>query len=54
MPEIKTETAIRRQIGRIVNGFQLSGVFRLDSGAPYDVSYTYQTGGGANLTGSPD
>ena len=54
LPEIKTETAIRRQIGRIVNGLQLSGVFRLDSGAPYDVSYTYQTGGGASLTGSPD
>ena len=29
-------------------------MFRLDSGAPYDVSYTYQTGGAASLTGSPD
>ena len=54
LPEIKTETAIRRHVGRVVNGWQLSGVFRLDSGAPYDVSYTYQAGGGASLTGSPD
>ena len=54
LPGIKTETAVRRLIGQVANGWQLSGVFRLDSGAPYDVSYTYQTGGGANLTGSPD
>jgi hypothetical protein len=55
LPEINKGTRkIRRLAARIVNGFQLSGVFRLDSGAPYDVSYTYQTGGGASLTGSPD
>jgi hypothetical protein len=48
----------RNTLGRWVttglNGWQLSSVFRADSGAPYDVGYTYQEGGGTALTGSPD
>jgi hypothetical protein len=38
-----------------VNGWQLSGVFTGGSGAPYDATYTYQSGGAnVNLTGSPN
>ena len=39
----------------IANDWQLSGVFTGGSGAPYDVTYSYQTAGAnVNLTGSPN
>ena len=39
----------------MLNDWQLSGIFRADSGAPYDVGYSYNTGPtGQALTGSPD
>ena len=38
----------------IVNDWQLSGVVTAGSGAAYDISYAYQTGGAnVNITGSP-
>jgi hypothetical protein len=38
-----------------VNDWQVSGVFTGGSGAPYDVTYSYQTAGAnVNLTGSPN
>jgi hypothetical protein len=43
-----------RVAAAILNDWMLSGVARVDSGAPYDVSFTYADGGGTNLTGSPD
>ena len=42
-------------VGAILNDWQLSGVFRLQSGDPYDLNFTYQNNGSAkNLTGSQD
>ena len=38
----------------MLNDWQLSGIFRADSGAPYDVGFSYGSGGGVLLTGSPD
>jgi hypothetical protein len=42
-------------IGAIANDWQLSGIVSLDSGTPYSVDFSYQSGGGSvNLTGSQD
>ena len=38
----------------MLNDWQLSGIFRADSGTPYDVGFSYGSGGGVLLTGSPD
>ena len=56
MPDLDTSaSSLRRTLGYIVNDWQLSGVLTAGSGAPYDVSYTYQSGGSnVNLTGSPN
>ncbi|MEQ1759526.1 MAG: carboxypeptidase-like regulatory domain-containing protein [Vicinamibacterales bacterium] len=48
-----------RVLSAIVNGWQVSGIWTGITGAPYTVSYSYQSGGSAaqtavNLTGSPD
>ncbi len=41
-------------LAAVMNGWQVSGVFTGGSGAPYDVTYSYQTAGAnVNLTGSP-
>ncbi|MEO7190739.1 MAG: carboxypeptidase regulatory-like domain-containing protein [Vicinamibacterales bacterium] len=54
LPHLAARNRFTRKAGVLLNGWQLSGVFRYDSGAPYDVTYSYETGGGASLTGSPD
>jgi hypothetical protein len=54
LPMIRSENTIMRAIGLVANDWQLSGIFTLDSGNPFDVGYSYQSGGGTNLTGSPD
>jgi hypothetical protein len=54
LPDVRGAGAWSRVIGGIVNDWQLSGIFKVDSGGPYDVSYSYQTGGGNALTGSPN
>ncbi len=54
LPHMDGGGFVRTNLARLVNGWQLSGVFRVDSGAPYDVTYSYQSGGGVALTGSPD
>ena len=42
-------------LAAVVNDWQLSGIVSLDSGTPYSVDFSYQSGGGSvNLTGSPD
>ena len=54
LPQLKSQNKTLKAIGLVVNDWQLSGIFTLDSGSPYDVGFSYQTGGGTNLTGSPD
>jgi hypothetical protein len=45
----------RKIVGLVINDWQLSGVLTAGSGSPYDISYSYQSGGGnVNLTGSPN
>jgi hypothetical protein len=42
-------------VGHIINDWQLSTIWTGLTGAPYSVTYSYQSGGGnVNLTGSPD
>lgn len=43
-----------RLVRRLQGDLQISGILRADSGTAYDIGYTYRTGGGAALTGSPD
>jgi hypothetical protein len=54
LPTLHADSTTMRAVGYVVNDWQLSGIFTIDSGAPYDVTYSYQSGGGTNLTGSPD
>ena len=54
LPGISADGGASKVVGAIVNDWQLSGVFTGGSGAPYDVTYSYQTAGAnVNLTGSP-
>jgi hypothetical protein len=55
LPDVKSANKTARVIGAIVNDWQLSGILTADSGAPYDVNYSYNNGTtGQALTGSPD
>jgi hypothetical protein len=55
LPTVRASEGPWRAVGVAVNGWQLSGVFTGGSGAPYDATYTYQSGGAnVNLTGSPN
>ena len=53
-PPARWADAAPRGIAWLLRNWQVSGIFRFDTGAPYDVTYTYQAGGGSALTGSPD
>lgn len=54
LPDVSTGSAASRVLAAIANDWQVSGVFTGGSGAPYDVTYSYQTAGAnVNLTGSP-
>ncbi len=55
LPNVESSNGAMKIVRAIANDWQLSGVFTGGSGAPYDVTYTYQTGGAnVNLTGSPN
>jgi len=55
LPDYKSTGNVGRVVGLIVNDWSLSGIWNGVSGSPYNVNFTYQTGGGnVNLTGSPD
>ena len=55
MPDIHSSNMILKDVGLVVNDWQLSGVFTGGSGARYSIGYGYQSGGGnVNITGSPD
>jgi hypothetical protein len=55
LPDLKKENKVLQVVGHVINDWQLSGIFRADSGNPYDVGYSYNSGPtGQALTGSPD
>jgi hypothetical protein len=55
LPDIHSGNTVLKDIGLVVNDWQLSGVFTGGSGARYSIGYGYQTGGGnVNITGSPN
>jgi len=54
LPDVERIGGVSKAVAVIANDWQLSGVLTAGSGAPYDVTYSYQTAGAnVNLTGSP-
>jgi Carboxypeptidase regulatory-like domain len=55
LPDVKSEQTVLRTIGWLVNDWQLSGIWTATTSAPYQIAFSYQSGGSnVNLTGSPD
>jgi hypothetical protein len=55
LPDVKSEQTALRTIGWLVNDWQLSGIWTATTSAPYQIGFSYQSGGSnVNLTGSPD
>ena len=55
LPDLRRSSGIMRTVGHVVNDWSLSGIWNGQSGAPYNVTFAYTSGGGnVNLTGSPD
>jgi hypothetical protein len=55
LPDFKAGGGAKRILGAITNDWQLSGVWSAQSGAPYDIGFSYnQNGASINLTGSPN
>jgi hypothetical protein len=55
LPDFEGASIPMRALGLLASGWQLSGVFTGDSGAPYDATFSYQRdGSNTNLTGSPN
>ncbi len=53
-PKLSADGSVSKVVAAVINDWQFSSILRVDSGAPYDASYSYQSGGGAALTGSSD
>jgi hypothetical protein len=55
LPDFHGDSGARRVLSAVLNDWQLSGVLTAGTGDPYDLTYSYNSGGNAvNLTGSPD
>jgi hypothetical protein len=55
LPDVKASGSTMKVIGAIVNDWQLSGIWTATTAAPYQIGFSYQSGGSnVNLTGSPD
>jgi hypothetical protein len=55
LPDLRASSTGLQVLGHIINDWQLSTIWTGLTGAPYSVTYSYQSGGGnVNLTGSPD
>jgi carboxypeptidase family protein len=55
LPDLKSDQSALRAIALVVNDWQLSGIWTATTSAPYDIGFSYQSGGSnVNLTGSPD
>ena len=55
LPDVKSSGSALRALGVIVNDWQLSGIWTASTSAPYQIAFSYQSGGSnVNLTGSAD
>jgi len=55
LPDLRFDNKVSKAAGIILNDWQLSGVIHLDSGDPYSLTYSYNSGvTGQQLTGSPN
>jgi len=55
LPDVKASGSTMKVIGALVNDWQLSGIWSATTAAPYQIGFSYQSGGSnVNLTGSPD
>jgi hypothetical protein len=58
LPSMKPDhTGVMKAVALVLMDWQLAGILRMDSGTPYDITFSYGSGGTANttnLTGSPD
>lgn len=55
LPDYQGAGTLNRVVGAVVNDWQFSGVWTAQSGAPYDIGFSYnQNGANINLTGSPN
>jgi hypothetical protein len=57
LPRMSADGGVMHAVALVLSDWQLSGIFRVDSGSPFDVGYQYGNGGAnntTNLTGSPD
>ena len=55
LPDLAADGGAKRALGYVLNDWQLSSLLNLSSGTNYNVTFAYQSAGGAvNLTGSPD
>jgi hypothetical protein len=54
LPDLGPTNRVLRALAVVTNDWQLSGIFTGGTGAPYDATYSYSSGGAnVNLTGSP-
>jgi Carboxypeptidase regulatory-like domain len=55
LPDLRSNRSALRGIGLVINDWQLSGIWTASTSAPYQIGFSYQSGGSnVNLTGSPD
>ena len=55
LPDVRGSGSAMRVIGAVLNDWQLSGIWTASTVAPYQIGFSYQSGGSnVNLTGSPD
>ena len=55
LPDVTKSGGLWRAIGAVANDWQIAGVIAIDSGEPYSLTYSYNSGStGQALTGSPD
>ena len=63
LPDLASERSVLRAVGRVLNDWQLSGIWTASTSAPYQaagsvnppIGFSYPSGGGnVNVTGSPD
>ena len=55
LPHLRSPHGVMNGVALVANDWQLSGVWSAQTGSPYIVGFSYQSGGGnVNLTGSPD
>jgi hypothetical protein len=55
LPDLRSSGSALKAVALIVNDWQLSGIWTGQTGTPYTVAFSYQSGGSSvNLTGSPN